>query len=59
VPALVRLIYDKDARVRAAADQALVALIQGHPDVTGTVDLLLEHLWYVRAPTCGPCLQSY
>ncbi|ELR16027.1 HEAT repeat domain containing protein [Acanthamoeba castellanii str. Neff] len=44
VPALVRLVYDKDARVRSAADQALLALMQGHPDVTGTVSILLDHL---------------
>jgi hypothetical protein len=46
VPELARLTYHRDARVRSAADVALLSLMSSHKDVSGTIEVLLECIRY-------------
>ncbi len=44
IPRLAQLTSDRDARVRSAADEALMALLNGHKDVNATMEVLLDCL---------------
>ena len=57
VPKLAKLTTDRDARVRSAADSALLAVLSGHKDVTSTIEVLLDCLRQEIA-TPGPAKAS-
>ncbi|GLJ22075.1 hypothetical protein SUGI_0413790 [Cryptomeria japonica] len=42
LPALVRLVYSSDARVRSAASDALVAVLKGQTDPCNVIGMLLD-----------------